>query len=89
MASYINGGANSCIWLINSGCIMHITKDPQLFSNIDRSIQSKVTLGHGKTIFTKGKGIVEMHTKKGPKYISNILYVPRLLQNLFSSPQLL
>lgn len=75
--------------LIDSGCTSRKAKDTSLLSQIDSSIQSKVVLGHSEAVLAEDKGIVVMHTKQGEHKISNVLYVPKLSQNLLSIAQLL
>lgn len=84
MALHVNGGADPCTWLIDNGCTSHMMKDMHLFSDIDKSTRTRVILGHEETIFVEGKAIVVMHIKRRPMHISNILYVPRLSQNLLN-----
>ncbi|XP_022150313.1 uncharacterized protein LOC111018511 [Momordica charantia] len=88
VASHISNN-ESTSWLIDSGCTTHMAKDINPFSQIEKSIQSKVVLVHGETILAEGKGTVVMHTKQGEKILSNVLYVPRLSKNLLNIAQLL
>ena len=37
---------------------------------------------------SKGKGIISVKTKKGTKYVNDVLFVPKLNQNLLSVGQL-
>lgn len=62
---------------MNNSCTSHIAKDLQLFSNIDKSRQTRVILGHEETIFAKEKGTVEMRSQQELKHISNVFSVSR------------
>lgn len=76
-------------WLIDSGCINHMTKYLSIFTSIDRSVQPKVMLGNGDVVQAKGKGTIAISTKNGTKIIANVLYIPELDQNLLSVAQML
>lgn len=75
-------------WLIDSGCTNHMTNDKKLFKELDKSIVSKVKIGNGDFIPVKGKGTVVIESLSGLKYISDVLYVPDIDQNLLSVAQL-
>ncbi|XP_038687527.1 uncharacterized protein LOC119986908 [Tripterygium wilfordii] len=53
------------IWLIDSGCTSHMAKDASLFSSLDRSIRTKVTMGNGNVVQVEGRGSVAISTKQG------------------------
>ena len=76
-------------WLIDSGCINHMTYDQGLFKELDKTITSKVRIGNGAYLAVKGKGTVAIEGHTGLKLISNVLYVPEINQNLLSVGQLL
>lgn len=50
-------------WLIDNGYTTHMAKNISLFNQIDKSVRTKVALGHGETVLAEGKGNVIMHTK--------------------------
>ncbi|GKV41334.1 hypothetical protein SLEP1_g48880 [Rubroshorea leprosula] len=52
-------------------------------------LRIKVKLGNGSIVQSEGKGIVAVQTKKGTKYIHDVLYIPSLSQNLLSVAQML
>jgi len=73
------------IWFLDSGCSNHMTGNIALFSALDQSVQSQVTLGTDSKIYVMGKGEVKIFTKKGEKKtIANVYYVPGMKCNLLS-----
>ncbi|KAK2437238.1 protein MAIN-LIKE [Trifolium repens] len=62
--------------------------DEELFKELDKTIASKVTIGNGENVDVKGKGVVAVETDSGTKYISDVLFVPELNQNLLSVGQM-
>ena len=85
-SSFLN---SSCTWFIDSGCTVHMAKDADLFSSLDSSIKTKVKLANGQLVQAEGKGTVSIYSKSGTKFISDVLLVPGLNQNLLSVAQLL
>ena len=48
-----------------------------MFSNLDDSVKSEMTLGSDSKVSVMGKGRVDILTKKGEKkYISYVYFVP-------------
>ena len=76
-------------WLIDSGCTNHMTYDQGLFKELEKTVTSKVRIGNGAYLAVKGKGTVAIEDHTGLKLISNVLYVPKINQNLLSVGQLL
>ena len=66
-----------------------MAKDEASFTYLDKKFRTKMKLGNGDQVQVKGKGSVSIQTKQGTKIISYMLFVPFLLQNLLSVPQLL
>ncbi|CAL5381550.1 unnamed protein product [Camellia sinensis] len=56
---------------------------------LDRTKISKVKVGNGEFIEVRGKGTVATESVLGTKLITDVLYVPRIDQNLLSVGQLL
>ena len=55
----------------------------EMFSNLDESVKSEVTLGTDNKVFVMGKGRVNILTKKWEKkYISNVYFILGLKHNL-------
>ncbi|WVZ10601.1 hypothetical protein V8G54_015131 [Vigna mungo] len=63
--------------------------DRELFKELDKTALSKVRVGNGAYIAVKGKGTVAIEGQTGSKLISDVLYIPKINQNLLSVPQLL
>ncbi|CAH9134446.1 unnamed protein product [Cuscuta epithymum] len=76
-------------WYIDSGCSNHMTSNETIFHELDTSIKTKVKMGNGELVEAKGKGTIVIDTKKGTRYIRNVLLVPRLAQNLLSVGQMM
>ncbi|RVX14987.1 Retrovirus-related Pol polyprotein from transposon TNT 1-94 [Vitis vinifera] len=66
-----------------------MTNDQELFKELDKTIISKVKIGNGEFISVKGKGTVAIESITGLKYITDVLYVPDIDQNLLSVGQLI
>ncbi|KAK9740343.1 hypothetical protein RND81_03G028000 [Saponaria officinalis] len=82
-------GSNKDVWQIDSGCTNHMTNNRSMFTDIDTSMNTPVRMGDGSTIEAKGKGTIAVQTKKGTRYIQNVLFVPSLASNLLSVPQMM
>ena len=76
-------------WLIGSGCTNHVTYNKKLFTQLGEASSSKVRMGDGKHIAVKGKGTIAISTCSGKKFISDVLFVPKIDQNLLSVGQLI
>ena len=63
--------------------------DENLFVSLDRSDRTKVKLGDGALMQAQGRRSVKFLTDEGMKITNDVLYVPRLTQNLLSIAQLL
>ena len=75
--------------LINNGCTSHMTKHLVIFSSIDTSIRPRIKLENGDVVQAKKKGTIAINTRKGIKFINNVLYILELDQNLRSIAQIL
>jgi len=89
VATCFSGIESSESWLIDSGCTNHMTHDKDLFRELRSSNTSKVRIKNGEYITVKGKGTVAISTYSGTKFISDVLYVPEIDQNLSSVRQLI
>ncbi|KAL5556515.1 hypothetical protein UlMin_038751 [Ulmus minor] len=65
-----------------------MTKDETIFCNIDK-IKTKVKIGNGEFVDAIGKGTIAVDTKKGKRYISEVLLVPNIAQTLLSVGQMI
>ncbi|XP_022714606.1 uncharacterized protein LOC111274270 [Durio zibethinus] len=88
-AIYFSGIESSESWLIDSGCTNHMTHDKDLFKELSNANSSKVLVGNNKYITVKGKGTVAILTCSSTKFISDVLYVSEIDQNLLSVGQLI
>lgn len=77
-----------CGWFIDSGCSNHMTGDESIFAKLDTSSNSQVKMGNDALVQAKGKGTIAVETKKGTRYLSDVLLVPDLEQNLLSVGQM-
>ncbi|KAK3016018.1 hypothetical protein RJ639_007337 [Escallonia herrerae] len=84
-----NAQKDDGVWYVDSGCSNHMTGIKENFISMDERFKSKVKLGNGKFVKVEGKGEIDVRTKKGSsKFITDVLYVPSLSQNLLSVGQL-
>lgn len=67
---------------IDSGCNNHVASDESIFTDLDSSIKTKVKMGNRDLVESRGKGTVAISTKKGTRFIKDVLLVPSLDQNL-------
>ena len=75
-------------WLIDSGCTSHMTYDVDLFTSLGKSNINKVKVANGDYVEVKGKGDIVVETPSGTKFISDVLLVPEIRQNLLSVGQM-
>ncbi|WJX55242.1 hypothetical protein P8452_41034 [Trifolium repens] len=66
-----------------------MAKDESIFKDIDDSVKVKVRLANGTVVESKGKGTVMVETKKGMRFIKDVLLVPNLKENLLSIGQMM
>lgn len=75
-------------WVLDSGASDHMSHRSEWFVNMTE-ISTAVTIGDGRRIMAKGRGDVNILAFDGvnwiPKRIADVLYVPDLHLNLFSS----
>ena len=60
-----------------------------LFRELDKTTVSKVRIGNGEYISTRGKWTIAIESLSGLKLILDVLFVPNIDQNLLSVGQLL
>ena len=60
-----------------------------MFKYLNKSYLSKVRIGNGDFVEVEGKGSIQVETLSSTKILNNVLYVPKLSQNLVSVGQLL
>ncbi|XP_014515297.1 uncharacterized protein LOC106773120 [Vigna radiata var. radiata] len=76
-------------WLTDNGCTNHMTYDKELFKCLDITEVKWVRIGNGEQLPVKGKGSIAITTHIDTKTLSDVLYVPKINQNLLSVGQLL
>ncbi|KAG8490935.1 hypothetical protein CXB51_014723 [Gossypium anomalum] len=86
IACFIAKECSPEVWYIDNGCSNHMTSELSLFSNLDRLVTSRITLGDGTIRIAKGKGTVQLNSL-GLNCIHNVLYVSYLNSNLLSVGQ--
>ena len=65
-----------------------MTNNQTLFTEIDKTLISKVKIENCEFISVKGKGTVVIESLTGLKHITDVLYAPDIDQNLLSVGQL-
>ena len=73
-------------WVVDSGATRHMCNNASLFIQMEMysSTANPISLGDGRTIFAAGCGTVSLATTHGDLYVHDVLYVPDLIDNLFS-----
>ncbi|KAI5336317.1 hypothetical protein L3X38_015584 [Prunus dulcis] len=61
-----------------------MTSQESLLINLDKSVTCKVKMGTGDMVQPTGTGTLVVETRKGRRYINEVLFVPGLDENLFS-----
>ena len=79
---------NENVWFVDSGCSNHMTANKSILCDIDNSVCTRVKMGNGDLVQAKGRGTLVVETKKGKRFIREVLLVPELDQNLLSVGQL-
>ena len=62
------------VWILDSGCSNHMTRNKELFSSIDTNIHFEVKLGNDHKVSVNGKGVIVVYTKNGKRRKTNDLY---------------
>lgn len=75
-------------WIVDSGCTSHMCKNESMFTYLNKALKDKVRLGNGKFEDAEGKGTISINTHLGTQYITNVVFVPTLKQNLLSVNQM-
>ncbi|KAH7667285.1 RNA-directed DNA polymerase protein [Dioscorea alata] len=78
------------VWIIDSGCLNHMTGVKEMFETLDESLKHSVRLGDDKEISVIGQGTIAI--KAGDcrmKLLHNVQYVPGLAYNFLGVGQLL
>ena len=78
VASYFISNTPCDNWLVNSGCRNYMTSDEKLFTNLDKSIKSRVRIGNGEHLAVEGRGTVAIKSCVGIKLVSDVMYVQEI-----------
>ena len=78
--NYKTGGSH---WVIDSGCIQHMTSDPCMFISLDEEVDRHERIIFGDNSKSKVKGLGKVAISNDHS-ISNVLYVASLSFNLLS-----
>ncbi|XP_019450708.1 PREDICTED: cytochrome P450 82A2-like [Lupinus angustifolius] len=77
-------------WYLDIGFSNHMTRHKEWFLALDSLVKTKVKFADDSFITTEGIGKIMIRRKDGKvSYISNVLYVPKMKNNLISLGQLL
>nr|KYP69004.1 Retrovirus-related Pol polyprotein from transposon TNT 1-94 [Cajanus cajan] len=66
-----------------------MAKDQSIFVDIDNSVKVKVRLGNDTMMESQGKRTIMVETKKGTRFIKDVLLVSNLKENLLSIGQMM
>ncbi|VVA23810.1 PREDICTED: Retrovirus-related Pol poly from transposon, partial [Prunus dulcis] len=75
-------------WYIDSGCSNHMIGNGSLLIDIRTNVVGKVQMPNGELVNVAGMGTLAIDTTKGRKYIKEVMYLPRLKENLLSVGQM-
>lgn len=75
---------DSGMWIVNSGCTHQVTANLSSFKGLGSNYSSK-----GRLLDVKGKGVIMVETPSSTKLITDVLFVPKITNNLLSVGQLL
>nr|KYP43328.1 Retrovirus-related Pol polyprotein from transposon TNT 1-94 [Cajanus cajan] len=80
------GNTKTCY--LDIGCSNHMTNNKEWLVNLDESKKGKVRFANNKTLSIEGVGNVMIRGRNGKSaFISNLLYVPKMKNNLLSLGQ--
>ncbi|CAM8906648.1 unnamed protein product [Rhodiola kirilowii] len=76
------------ISFLDSGCSNHMTGDKRWFVELDESFRHFVHLGNNSKMKVLGKGSVKFEVGKMIQMVTDVYFVPELINNLLSIGQL-
>lgn len=82
--STISGASATSEWYIDNGCSNHMTGDKKLLVVTRTNVIGKVQMPTRKLVDVGGMGTLVIDTSKGRKYITEVMYLPGLKENLLS-----
>ena len=69
--------------VLDSGCSNHMTGNLNLFSSLDNTVQTDVTLGNNAQVIVLGKGTIDFLTNQGESnYIPDVYHVEGMKHSL-------
>ncbi|KAA3477040.1 Retrovirus-related Pol polyprotein from transposon TNT 1-94 [Gossypium australe] len=88
VASCFTTSSSTESWLIYSSCTKHMSYDHELFKELHQTVVSRVRIGNRAYIVVEGKRTIGIESHTCLKFISDVLYVLEINQNLLSVAQL-
>ncbi|GJZ28589.1 retrovirus-related pol polyprotein from transposon TNT 1-94 [Tanacetum coccineum] len=76
-----------CTWFLDSGCSNHMTGDRRWFYSLDDTYRNHVRLGNDVRMAVMGKGHVRLEVEGITHSLTDVYYVPDLMNNLISVGQ--
>ncbi|KAM1793543.1 hypothetical protein ACFX11_034117 [Malus domestica] len=86
--STISGSVVNGEWYIDSGCSNHMIGNEKLLVDKRTNVVGKVRMPIGELMNVAGMGTLVNDTRKGRKYIKEVMYLPGLKENLLSVGQM-
>ncbi|XP_073219452.1 uncharacterized protein [Cicer arietinum] len=82
--------SSSQFWFLDSGCSNHMTGHKDWFVSIDEKVKREIRFADSSKVTAEGVGNVLIQRNDGKQYfICDVLFVPRMKNNLLSLGQLL
>ncbi|GKC58826.1 copia-type polyprotein [Tanacetum coccineum] len=76
-----------CSWFLDSGCSNHMTGDKRWFYSLDNTYRNHVRLGNDVRMAVMGKGHVRLEVEGFTHSLTDVYYVPDLMNNLINVGQ--
>ena len=76
-----------CAWFLDSGCSNHMTGEKKWFCSLDETYRNNVRLGNDVRMSVMGKGSVRLDIEGVMHMLTDVYYVPDLMNNLISVGQ--
>ncbi|XP_021802229.1 uncharacterized protein LOC110746324 [Prunus avium] len=67
--------SSKSVWFVDSACSNHMTSQQSLLINLDMSVTCKVKMGTGDLVQATGKGTLVVETRKGKRYMNEVLLI--------------
>ncbi len=64
------------VWYLDSGCSNHMYGNREIFSKLDDSYRSNITLGNNNIVDVAAKGAMDVQTKEGIKVFKIFIILP-------------